>query len=194
MIAVFATVWAAFFSRKENNVKLSILASALMLSLSSIAFAHGAKGHDDEHGKGHTMQMADPSIAEQTPFGVAGDPKKVTRIVKISMSDQMRFSPDVITVKQGETVKLSITNDGKILHEMILGTLKDFKEHAEMMRKNPGMQHDDPQMTHVEPGQTGEIVWTFDKAGEFDFACLVPGHFEAGMKGKIKVTAGKAHT
>ena len=82
-----------------------------------------------------------------------------------------------------------VKNGGKIKHEMVLGTTKELKAHAEMMRKMPGMEHDDANEVTVEPGKTGEFVWQFTKAGTFDFACFEPGHFEAGMVGKVTVRA-----
>ena len=90
-------------------------------------------------------------------------------------------------MKKGETVKFVVTNSGKVLHEMVLGTTQALKEHAELMKKFPEMEHADPNMAHVKPGKTGEIVWQFTEAGDFQFACLQPGHFEAGMVGKVAV-------
>jgi uncharacterized cupredoxin-like copper-binding protein len=129
------------------------------------------------------------SNSDQTAYGMAGNPSKVTRTIKLNMTDNMRFTPDSLTIKQGETVKFIITNQGKILHEMVIGTLKDLQEHAEMMRKMPDMQHDDPNMVRIKPSSSGEILWTFNKSGHFDFACLQPGHSEAGMIGKLNVVA-----
>jgi uncharacterized cupredoxin-like copper-binding protein len=124
---------------------------------------------------------------QQTTYGIASDSSKVTRVINLSMRDNMRFSQDKISIKQGETIKFVITNQGKVLHEMVIGTLKDLQDHAEMMRQMPNMQHDDLNMTRVKPSATGEIIWTFNKSGQFDFACLQPGHIEAGMKGKLVV-------
>jgi uncharacterized cupredoxin-like copper-binding protein len=126
-------------------------------------------------------------IVKQTDYGVAGSSSKVTRVIKISMGDNFRFSPDNIRIKQGETIKLVIANQGKVLHEMVIGTLKDLQEHAEMMKQMPDMQHNDPNMVRVKPNKKGEIIWTFNKAGHFNFACLQPGHSEVGMVGKITV-------
>ena len=78
-------------------------------------------------------------------------------------------------------------NHGHQLHEMVRGTAQELKEHAALMQRFPGMEHSDPNMAHVKPGATGEIVWQFDKPGEYQFACLIPGHFEAGMVGKLVV-------
>jgi uncharacterized cupredoxin-like copper-binding protein len=104
------------------------------------------------------------------------------------MNDAMRFKPDSIRVKRGETIRFIVRNTGKQKHEMVLGTIKELKEHAELMRKFPEMEHADPNQVSVDPGVTGELVWQFTKAGTFDFACLVPGHFEAGMVGKVRVS------
>jgi len=103
------------------------------------------------------------------------------------MTDDMRFTPADVTVKRGDTVKFVVQNDGKVLHEMVLGTKQAIKEHAALMKKFPEMEHADANMAHVKPGKAGEIVWQFTKAGEFQFACLQPGHFEAGMVGKVTV-------
>jgi uncharacterized cupredoxin-like copper-binding protein len=106
------------------------------------------------------------------------------------MSDRMRFTPANMTVKQGETVRFRVKNNGKVLHEMVLGTMAQLKEHADLMKKHPGMEHDEPYMAHVAPGKTQTLVWQFTKHGEFYYGCLVPGHFEAGMLGKVVVTKG----
>jgi uncharacterized cupredoxin-like copper-binding protein len=103
------------------------------------------------------------------------------------MADTMRFSPMEISVKRGETVRLVAKNTGKVMHEMVLGTMQELKEHSELMRKHPGMEHDEPHMAHVKPGKSAPVVWEFTKAGEFYYGCLMPGHFEAGMVGKITV-------
>jgi uncharacterized cupredoxin-like copper-binding protein len=90
-------------------------------------------------------------------------------------------------VRQGETVRFVHRNTGRVMHEFVLGTRSELDAHAALMRKYPGMEHDEPYMAHVAPGKTGEVVWTFNRAGDFDFACLIPGHYEAGMVGKITV-------
>ena len=125
---------------------------------------------------------------EEKAFGREGDPEKVSRTVTVDMSDKMRFSPASLTVRQGETVRFVVKNSGKVMHEMVLGTMRELKEHAELMKKHPGMEHDEPYMAHVAPGKTERIVWQFTKPGEFYYGCLVPGHFDAGMLGKINIT------
>jgi uncharacterized cupredoxin-like copper-binding protein len=104
------------------------------------------------------------------------------------MNDTMRFKPENIKVKRGETIRFIVRNTGKVKHEMVLGTIGELKKHAELMRKFPEMEHADPNQVSVDPGMTGELIWQFTKAGTFDFACLVPGHFEAGMVGKVRVS------
>ena len=156
-----------------------LLATSLVVA-SSLAAAHGPAEH------------AKPAAAvkmEQKAWGIAGTAKAVTRTVEITMTDNMRFSPSVIEVKQGDTIKLVHLNKGKTMHEFVLGTKKELDEHAALMKKFPNMEHDEPYMAHVGPSKSGEIIWTFNKAGEFDFACLLPGHYEAGMVGKVKVAA-----
>ena|SRR5688572_30422047 len=124
---------------------------------------------------------------KSTGFGQTGDPRKAKRTVKVDMSDAMRFTPAEISVKRGETVRFVVMNSGKQMHEMVLGTMKELKEHAELMKKHPGMEHDEPYMAHVQPGKKAEIVWQFTNAGEFHYGCLIAGHFEAGMVGKVLV-------
>lgn len=141
------------------------------------------------HSEQHTAQHSAVVVKEQKPWGIAGDLEQVSRTIEIGMNDQMRFSPDQLEVKQGETVRFVHRNQGKLLHEFVLGTRADLDAHAAMMAKFPGMQHDEPYMAHVGPGQSGEIIWTFNRAGEFDFACLIAGHYQAGMVGKVRVVA-----
>ena len=165
------------------NIKHFTLAG---LTAAAFAGATGAYAHENEGNPAKAKEF-DASKVEDTAFGREGDPAKAVRTIRVDMADSMRFTPADITVKRGETVKLLATNKGQLLHEMVLGTAEELKHHAEMMKKFPGMEHDEPHMTHVKPGKSGEIVWQFTNAGEFQFACLVPGHFEAGMVGKVSV-------
>ena len=141
---------------------------------------------------GGTAGKVDYSKAEETAFGRAADPEKAQRTIRVEMSDQMRFSPAEITVKRGETVRFVPMNEGQVPHEMVLGTMDELKEHAALMRKFPNMEHDEPNMAHVAPGKSGEMGWRFTKAGTFYYGCLQPGHFEAGMVGKVIVTQAEA--
>lgn len=156
-----------------------IILSGLIAALGATAFAHGDQAH----------KPAGPVKLEQKAWGIAGDPKKVTRTIEVKMADNMRFTPDLVEVRQGETIRFVHMNGGKVMHEFVLGTKPELDEHAALMKKFPGMEHDEPYMAHVGPGKKGEIVWNFNRAGDFDFACLLPGHYEAGMVGKIKVVS-----
>jgi uncharacterized cupredoxin-like copper-binding protein len=145
----------------------------ILLAIALAHFASGATAHGDEH--------------RDAAYGRPGDPAKASRTVAIDMSDAMRFTPALITARKGETIRFALTNSGKLRHEMVLGSGRELKEHAAMMRKFPEMEHTDPNRLSVDPGKTGALVWQFTRAGTFDFACLQPGHFEAGMRGKISV-------
>lgn len=161
--------------------------SSSILLVLTLAAGNGAWAHGDAT---HKPQSAKKSIStEEKSFGREGHPGKTTRTITVTMSDRMRFSPDTIQIQQGETVQLVIRNRGKILHELVLGTMAELQEHAALMKKFPGMEHDEPHMAHVSPAKEQKIVWQFTRAGEFYFGCLIPGHFEAGMVGKINVTA-----
>ncbi len=141
------------------------------------------------HSEQHATQHSAAVIKEQKPWGIAGDLEQVSRTIEIGMSDAMRFSPDQLEIRQGETIRFVHRNQGQLLHEFVLGTKAELDAHAAMMAKFPAMQHDEPYMTHVGPGQSGEIIWTFNRAGDFDFACLIAGHYQAGMVGRIRVLA-----
>jgi uncharacterized cupredoxin-like copper-binding protein len=144
------------------------------------------------HGDMHQKNF-DPANIEQKKFGMQGDPLKVSKTIRLVMSDNMRFTPSSITVTQGATIRFVVVNDGKMQHELVIGTMRELQEHAELMKKFPGMEHDEPHMVHAKPGKSEPLVWTFNKSGEFDFACLIAGHFNAGMTGKIKVVAKGGH-
>jgi uncharacterized cupredoxin-like copper-binding protein len=139
-----------------------------LFAASGMTFAH----QDDEH-----------AAALGNPPGSAA----MSRTVKIDMSDDMRYVPDSVKVRRGETIRFVVVNHGKLRHEIVLGNIKALKEHQALMRKFPEMEHDDPGQLAVGPGKTGEMIWQFTEAGTFDFACLQPGHFEAGMQGKVAV-------
>ena len=111
----------------------------------------------------------------------------MTRTVSIAMDDKMRFYPSSISVRTGETIRFVVMNRGELMHEMVLGTDDELRRHAELMRKFPEREHEEAHMVHVKAGAKGDMVWTFDKAGQFAFACLIPGHFEAGMLGTVVV-------
>ena len=170
------------------KLRKTLLATAMVVT-STVAFAHGTEDHAKKTG---------PVKKEQKDWGTAGDAKAAKRTIEVSMLDTMKFSPDKIDVRVGDTVKFIVKNSGKQMHEFVIGTKKENDEHAALMLKFPNMEHDEPYMAHVAPGKTGEIVWRFNKVGNFDFACLMAGHYQAGMIGKITVAAagskGDGHT
>jgi uncharacterized cupredoxin-like copper-binding protein len=134
-----------------------------------------------------SIATATGAPAHEAAIGKPGDPSKVTRTIEVEMNDSMRYIPDRIDVKRGETIRIIARNTGKLKHELVLGTIGELKKHAELMRKFPDMEHADPNQVSVEPGGTGELIWRFTRAGTVDFACLIPGHSEGGMVGKIRV-------
>jgi uncharacterized cupredoxin-like copper-binding protein len=145
------------------------IAIALLVAAAGVALAHDADHYS---------------------AGVPGNAKKPARTVTVVMSDSdgtMKFSPERLDVKKGEQVRFVIQNKGALKHEFMLASVKDNDKHAEMMKKFPDMEHDDPNAKSVDPGKTAEIVWRFTKAGTFEFACLIPGHREAGMHGMVTV-------
>lgn len=154
--------------------KLLIAIPGLFLTMSALAGGNHAGGH------GGVEEIGKPGLAAS-----------VTRTVNVDMTDDMRFHTSKVAVKQGETIRFVAKNSGKVKHEMVLGTAKELKEHYEVMKKNPEMEHADDNMVTVAPGQSGEIIWHFTQAGKVDFACLQPGHFDAGMKGYVDVTSAR---
>ena len=127
---------------------------------------------------------------EHFSAGEPGNPKKPFRVVQVTMhegSGTMGFDPPKLEVKRGEQIKFVIINGGALAHEFILANEKDNLKHAELMKKYPDMEHDDPNGKTVQPNAKSEILWRFSKSGTFEYACLIPGHREAGMIGKITV-------
>jgi len=163
---------------KLRNTLLALASAAL--AAASPAFANGSStdGHHHDHGS--------------VSVGEAGQVSQVTRNVQIEMRDSMQFVPSKLQVKQGETLRLVVKNSGQLTHEIVLGNEKDLKAHAELMKKFPEMEHAEPNMLTLAAGKTGELVWKFSRAGMVNFACLQPGHFDAGMKGQVRVSAAKA--
>lgn len=171
---------------------LAAIALSLAAAATTPAHAHGS-GHDDHAAHGAADAHAGHGAATpgaphaQTAWGKAGAAKAAKRTVTIRMDDQMRFSPSRLRVKLGETVRLVVHNDGQLMHELVLGSRESIQHHAELMAQQPDMPHGGPDMAHVPPGKSAEIVWTFNRAGTVHFACLVDGHHLAGMVGTIEV-------
>lgn len=153
--------------------KKIIFAALAALSLPAAALADA--GHQNEN---------------DSAYGQPGDPRQPARVVRITMREsehKMEFIPSKIKIRKGEQIKFVVRNHGELDHEIVLATLDENLKHAAEMAKNPDMEHDDPNAKRLGPKQSGEIVWKFTKAGEFDFSCLIPGHRESGMFGKIIV-------
>jgi uncharacterized cupredoxin-like copper-binding protein len=168
---------------KRNPIPV-ILCAAVLAATSGLTTAQANSSH------------AKPAAAaaakkEQKPWGIGGDAKAARRTIEIAMSDDMRFTPSHIEIKQGETVKFVVRNKGKVLHEMVIGDKRTLDQHAALMTRFPGMEHDEPYMAHVAAGKKASLVWNFNRPGEFDFACLTAGHYQAGMVGKIQVLAAR---
>lgn len=122
--------------------------------------------------------------------GELGDSTKPSRTVEVTMSEgngTMTYAPAEIDVTTGEQIKIVIKNVGTLKHEFFLDSFQHNASHRIEMQKNPEMEHDDPNAQSIEPGQQKEILWRFSKPGTFEFACLIPGHYEAGMHGKVVV-------
>lgn len=164
---------------------LSILVLSVLPALALAAVHHG-NGHKVASDAMQHHDMPGVSHADDAK-GYAGDPTLVTRTIEIAMLDAMRFTPDTIQVKAGDTVRFRVRNAGTIPHEMVIGSIDEMRAHAAAMQKSPGMVHAEPNMVSLGPGQHGELVWQFTQAGAVDFACLIAGHMEAGMVGKIEV-------
>ena len=160
-------------------MKRLIATAAALAIMSGAAYAHGKKKHNEA--------QAEPPEMVENEFGKTGDPAAVTQTISMVMSDEMTFTPNVLKVAVGDTIRFIVENTGEDLHEMVLGRTEDLKKHAKMMVEFPEMEHEEPYMAHVEAGEKGEIVWTFSKAGQFEFGCLIPGHYDAGMRGTIIV-------
>jgi uncharacterized cupredoxin-like copper-binding protein len=174
-----------------NKTLIKSIAGSLVLA----AFATASLAHEaHEAHNGPKPKGAATLAPEQKAWGIAGKASAVKRTIDIAMADDMTFTPSVIEVREGDTIRLRLKNRGKELHELVLGTTAEIEAHAAMMKKFPDMEHDDPWMVHVPAGKTGDMVWTFNRAGDFDFACLVKDHYELGMAGRIRVlpAAGKS--
>jgi uncharacterized cupredoxin-like copper-binding protein len=151
-------------------------AAALTLTMGMAVAGPGESGHSHR------------SFAAGEP----GNPKRpVARTVEVTMREtddaKMLFVPDRVMVKRGEQVKFVIRNAGKVEHEFMLDSVANNAKHKVQMEKNPDMEHDDPNGRRLGLNESAEILWRFTKPGNFEFACLIPGHYESGMKGIVVV-------
>ena len=155
---------------------LTIASMAALLALYNTAFAAG------EHTGGH----------DEYAIGMKAEKMKSKRTITITMleeQDGMIFTPKELQFRKGDTVTLNFVNTGALKHEFVMDTQENVLEHKAVMEKNPDMEHADDNSISLEPGQKGQITWTFTKSGDFAFACLIPGHYESGMHGSLKVNA-----
>ncbi len=159
-----------------QSIRTTGLGLLTTLALSTGSLAGGA------HSGGHAHTNG------EKPYGKPGVAARISRTITVDMTDSMRFTPSTIPVRKGETIRFVVKNSGKTRHELSLGTQRELTEHAAAMKKFPNMEHDEPNMVSLAPGETGEVIWHFTQPGKVDFACLQPGHFEAGMKGSVTVT------
>lgn len=150
--------------------------------LTCLLLGTGATHAAGTHAGGHDGAMA---------AGQPGKKSEITRVIKVTMTETedgaMVFSPWQFKIKKGETIHFAIANKGETDHEFVLDDHKGMEEHKVLMEKFPEMEHADPNSIRLEPGAKGEIIWKFSTSGEFKFACLIPGHIEAGMHGPILV-------
>jgi len=121
-----------------------------------------------------------------------GTADAVSKTIAITMLEKddgsMAFEPASISASKGQTIRLVFTNAGNTDHEFVMDTSESILEHKVVMEKWPEMEHAEPNSLRLKSGGNGEIIWNFSQAGEFQFACLIPGHYEAGMHGKLSVT------
>ncbi len=157
---------------------------ASLLALATMAQPQPARS-DPGHGHGHAHG------AQGFSAGQPGNAKKPARTVQVTMREtadgKMIYEPNKLTVKRGEQVRFVLINAGEVPHEFVLASRADNRKHAAEMAKNPDMKHEEPNGRMLEPKAKAEILWQFSKAGTFEFACLIPGHLEAGMIGTVTV-------
>lgn len=177
-------VQAAFANvQKRNSMKLrTIVGSMLLVASVTLTTQQAANAGAGPKGHAHASFNA----------GAPGDPTKPFRVIEMIAKEGdgvMAFEPAKIVVQQGEQIKIVIKNMGELDHEFMLETFEANKKHAVEMQKNPEMEHDDPNGKRVVAKKQSEIVWKFSKLGTFEYACLIPGHYEAGMRGVVEVVA-----
>ena len=160
---------------KAQRMAIAVVA-VMIVGASPVLAGPGAAGHSHSNS---TFSAGQP-----------GNPKKPARTIEVLMKEgdgKMEYVPSRIEVKRNEQIRFVLKNVGELAHEFVLATTAENLKHAEEMKKNPEMEHDDPNSKTLQPKANGEIVWRFNKRGEFEFGCLIPGHREAGMTGIVVV-------
>jgi len=156
----------------------SILLSVVALATANLATAGSTNIMPDN---GHTM-----SGMSAEHRAMVAEP---TRTIKVNATDNMSFTPTNWAIKQGEVIRFVVTNSGKIAHEFVVGNASEMREHKQMMKVMPDMAHDEGNAVSLAPGETRELILPFSYSGDFQAACNVPGHYEAGMKTDFQVKA-----
>lgn len=143
------------------------------------------------HSGGHGEEAMDMMMdMKMMAYGKPGKADEVERTIDVTMRETddggMSYEPSAFSFKQGETIQFNITNKGELEHEFVIDTKEGNVKHKEAMAKM-NMEHDDPNSVRLDPGKSGTVIWAFANAGTFEFACLIPGHYESGMHGPIEV-------
>ena len=162
---------------QDNPKRFGALTLGLILSITISAC--GGPGTESTT----TMNMGGES-----GFGSAGDPAAADRIVEINASDSLAFEPAEVTVAAGETITFRIVNQGSLVHDFTLGDQATQDEHEAEMAEG-GMVHDQPNVVAIPGGETVELTWTFPESGTVLIGCHEPGHYAAGMKGRVTIDA-----
>ncbi|MGH8307651.1 MAG: cupredoxin domain-containing protein [Gammaproteobacteria bacterium] len=165
-----------------------IIASIVVSIIALMAFGVSAMG---TQGTGMSMGSAHAQTTEHFPYGHPGSSGKPATVIHIQALDTLRFRPESITVHRGETVKFVVSNDGKLTHEFVIGDAALQAAHEKEMQAMAGKPMHDVNGITLPPGQTKTLVWTFTRDGVTEYACHEPGHFAAGMVGKITIISGK---
>lgn len=182
-------------SLMRHSIYVPVLLTPLLVVAGCSTGHHGdgESHHNDEAGMASNAQDDHHGDADgdhhESAIGKPGNPDSVDRVIPVAMDDTMRFIPESFNVVAGETIQFDIVNNGQLAHEFVLGSADEIQEHHALMQKFPGMEHEEPNSVSLENTATGSVIWTFTTAGTVDIACLKPGHFEAGMKGKVDVSA-----
>lgn len=168
-------------------MKNLLLTTAFSLALAAPVFAGGA------HSGGHDEAKADDHVADHNAMMLVGMPGKaedVDRTLDVIMREtddgEMIFEPAEFEIEPGETIRFNVKNDGELEHEFVIDTVEQNVVHKAMMAEYD-MEHDDPNSIRLDEGKSGEVIWKFANEGTFEFACLIPGHYESGMHGPITV-------
>ena len=159
-----------------NFAGITLTATALALASWSAALADPGHHHHNR--------------TAETSYGRPGAPSRAARTIDVAMRETdvgMAFVPNRIEVARGEQVRFLLRNEGELEHELVIGTAEANRAHAEAMKANPEMAHEDPNARRLDSKTSGSLLWQFTRAGSFEYACLIPGHREAGMVGLISV-------